>query len=91
MATKSYAPATSTEFDHIYQSFLLHWAWGDARIPGELKQLVATQRPRTALELGCGLGRFSGYLAGQGVAATGVDFSAVAIEKARQRGPPAHV
>lgn len=85
MATKSEAPSTSTEFDHIYNAPLLHWAWSDVRIPGELKQLVATKQPRTALELGCGLGRFSDYLARQGVAATGVDFSAVAIDKARQR------
>lgn len=85
MATKSAPPSTSTEFDHIYNAPLLHWAWSDVRIPGELKQLVATKQPRTSLELGCGLGRFSDYLARQGVAATGVDFSAVAIDKARQR------
>lgn len=85
MTTKTHAPSTSTEFDRIYDAPLKHWMWSDARIPGELKQLVATKQPRTALELGCGLGRFSGYLARQGVAATGVDFSAVAIDKARQR------
>jgi len=37
------------------------------------------------LELGCGLGRFSGFLAKLGIKATGVDFSAVAVEKAKTR------
>jgi 2-polyprenyl-3-methyl-5-hydroxy-6-metoxy-1,4-benzoquinol methylase len=37
------------------------------------------------LELGCGLGRFSTYMAEQGIKATGVDFSSVAIEKAKKR------
>ncbi len=81
MDTKSEAPFTSTEFDNIYHSFFLHWAWSDVRIPNELKQLVAHTQPKTSLELGCGLGRFSSYLADQGIAATGVDFSAVAMKK----------
>jgi SAM-dependent methyltransferase len=77
-------PSTSTEFDRAYGS-LLHWMWSDLRIPGELKELVASNRPKNSLELGCGLGRFSSYLAEQGIMATGVDFSSLAIEKAQKR------
>ncbi|WP_217636851.1 class I SAM-dependent methyltransferase [Dendrosporobacter quercicolus] len=57
--------------------------WGDVRIPQELKELAETNKPKTFLELGCGLGRFSSFMAKQGVQATGVDFSSVAIEKAK--------
>lgn len=39
----------------------------------------------TSLELGCGVGRFSRYLAHQGLRATAVDFSPVAIAKAQER------
>jgi cyclopropane fatty-acyl-phospholipid synthase-like methyltransferase len=77
------APTTSTDFDQAYRApFTL---WGDIRIPEEVKALAREGAPRTALELGCGLGRFSGYLARQGLRATGVDFSPVAIAKARER------
>lgn len=40
---------------------------------------------RTALDLGCGLGRNTHWLAEQGYQATGIDLSAYAIEWARQR------
>lgn len=63
----------------------MHWVWTDIRIPQELKALVQKVSPQRALELGCGVGRFSDYLAQQGVRTTGVDFSPVAIEKARER------
>jgi ubiquinone/menaquinone biosynthesis C-methylase UbiE len=46
---------------------------------------VTTNNPKTSLELGCGLGRFSSFMAEQGVKATGIDFSSVAIEKAKKR------
>lgn len=85
MDTKTEAPSTSTEFDKIYNSSLAHWMWSDTRIPNELKQLVADNHPKTSLELGCGLGRFSTYMAAQGIAATGIDFSAIAIAKANKR------
>ncbi|MGC4087572.1 MAG: class I SAM-dependent methyltransferase [Polyangiaceae bacterium] len=77
------APSTSNEFDRVYRG--LFTPWGDVRIPLELKQLLSTEQPQSSLELGCGLGRFSLHLAERGVAATAVDFSAVAIERARQR------
>lgn len=75
-------PATPAEFDRAYRLPLT--VWGDVRIPPEVKALV-TAPPSRSLELGCGVGRFSRYLAQQGMLATGVDFSPVAIDKARQR------
>ena len=84
MDTKTDAPSTSTEFDKIYNSSFSHWVWGDTRIPNEIKKLIATNHPKTSLELGCGLGRFSTYMAEQGINATGVDFSLIAIEKANK-------
>jgi len=83
--TKSDAPSTNAEFDKVYKSIFAHWAWSDTRIPVELKELVVKHHPKASLELGCGLGRFSGYMAEQGIKATGVDFSQVAIEKANKR------
>jgi cyclopropane fatty-acyl-phospholipid synthase-like methyltransferase len=77
------APTTSTDFDQAYRAPIT--VWGDFRIPEEVKALVRERAPRTALELGCGVGRFSRYVAQQGVRVTGVDFSAVAIDHAQQR------
>ena len=78
------APANSAEFDQVYRSPILHWFWTDVRVPAELKRLVAQASPLRTLELGCGLGRYSRYLARQGIQATGVDFSSVAIAKAQE-------
>ena len=77
------APTTSADFDRAYRSPITFW--GDPRIPEELKALARRGAPRSSLELGCGVGRFSSYLAQQGLLATGVDFSPVAIAKARER------
>lgn len=85
MDTKSEAPSSSKEFDKVYSSAFMHWVWTDPRIPMELKELVEQKKPKTSLEFGCGLGRFSTYLAEQGIDSTGVDFSAIAIDKANKR------
>lgn len=85
MDTKSEAPSSSKEFDKVYKSAFKHWIWTDTRIPKELKRLVEQKKPKNSLEFGCGLGIFSTYLAEQGIEATGVDFSATAIEKANKR------
>lgn len=82
---KNGAPSTSNEFDKIYDSAISYWVWNDTRIPKELKELIINENPQSSLELGCGLGNFSGFAATQGVAATAVDFSAVAIERAKKR------
>jgi len=83
MSKKSDAPVTSEDFNKAYNAPITFW--GDTRIPKELDELIKINNPKTSLELGCGLGRFSKYMAEQGIKATGVDFSSVAIEKARKR------
>jgi ubiquinone/menaquinone biosynthesis C-methylase UbiE len=75
---------TGDEFNKVYRS-IGHWIWTDNRIPKELKGIVELHNPKTSLELGCGLGIFSSFMASQGIKATGIDFSSVAIEKARKR------
>ena len=83
MSKKSDAPVTSEDFNKAYRAPITFW--GDSRIPNELKEIVKTNNPKTSLELGCGLGRFSSYMAEQGIKATGIDFSSVAIKKAKKR------
>ena len=83
--SNSTAPSTSEQFNKVYSSPLAPWAWGDIRIPKELIELVKTNNPKTSLEFGCGLGRFSRYMVNQGIQTTGVDFSSVAIENAKKR------
>lgn len=81
--TGARAPATSADFDSAYRApFTL---WGDVRIPPEIKELSRRAGVKSALELGCGVGRFSRYVAQQGLRVQGVDFSPVAIDKARER------
>jgi SAM-dependent methyltransferase len=75
---------TGDEFNKVYGS-IGHWVWTDSRIPKELKEIVALYKPKNSLELGCGIGFFSDFMAAQGIRATGVDFSSVAIEKANKR------
>jgi cyclopropane fatty-acyl-phospholipid synthase-like methyltransferase len=77
------APTTSAEFDREYRSAFTFW--GDVRVPKEVKSLAPGGGDWRALELGCGVGRYSRYLALQGCHATGVDFSPVAIAKAQER------
>src|SRR5271154_4622 len=77
------APTKSTDFDRAYSANFTFW--GDIRIPEEVKALVRQGPVRSVLELGCGVGRFSRYLAQQGLRATGIDFSPVAMAKARER------
>lgn len=74
-------PKTSAEFDSAYRQPITFW--GDTRIPKEIKTLIAEYSPHRALELGCGLGRFSRYVAQQGVDVIGVDHSPVAVSKAQ--------
>jgi len=83
MCIKLDVPVTSEDFDKAYRAPMTFW--GDVRMPKELKDLVETCKPKISLELGCGIGRFSAFMAGQGINATGVDFSSVAIEKAKKR------
>ena len=77
------APTTSTGFDAAYRAPFTFW--GDIRIPREVKALADALKDGKVLELGCGLGRFSQYMAERGLDSTGVDFSPVAIDKASAR------
>lgn len=79
------APDKNSDFDEAYRSGIGHLMWTDVRVPAELKTLIQETSPENALELGCGIGLFSDYFARQGVRMTSVDFSAVAIQKARDR------
>lgn len=81
-------PTTSADFDRAYRSRIT--VWGDIRIPEEVKALARPRTSQRALELGCGVGRLSTYLARQGLRATGVDFSPVAIARARERAAREH-
>jgi|SRR5664280_43772 len=81
---KSKPPSTSGQFNKVYNLPIVHWVWSDIRIPMELNELVTTSNPKTSLDLGCGLGRYTKFMAKQGIKATGVDFSSVAIEKAKK-------
>ena len=76
---------TGEEFNKVYRSAIGPWIWTDSRIPKELKEIVELYNPKTSLELGCGLGIFSSFMESQGIKATGVDFSSVAIDKATKR------
>jgi SAM-dependent methyltransferase len=73
-------------YDLIYR-FGAPWELG---VRKELKQLVESGRLRpqlgdTAIDLGCGTGASSLFLAQNGWDTVGVDFSATAVEKARAR------
>jgi SAM-dependent methyltransferase len=63
--------------------------WDQADPPPEV--LALDLPPGRALDLGCGLGRASFYLARQGWQVDGVDFIPQAIETARQRAQAAGV
>jgi ubiquinone/menaquinone biosynthesis C-methylase UbiE len=56
---------------------------GSAELAGFIAGLA--EIPRRALDLGCGTGADAVFLAEQGIATTGIDLSATALEHARQR------
>lgn len=69
------------QWDERYRSTELVWGAGPNRF---LVEQVDGLVPGTALDLACGEGRNAIWLAEQGWKPTGVDFSAVALEKARR-------
>lgn len=82
------ASDTQQMFDRMYK--LPITVWGDRRIPPELRGLAEDAgRAGKALELGCGTGAFSIFLARQGFTVTGVDFAPTAIRKAKARATSA--
>lgn len=70
----------SAEWDRRYGGRELLWTGEPNRF---LVSEAADLRPGRALDLACGEGRNAVWLAQQGWQVTGVDFSAVALEKAR--------
>lgn len=74
----------------IYNSLLERYQtgqvpWGDDMPPPEIVALAETLSPGRALDLGCGYGRSSIYLAQKGWQVDGVDFISLAIAKAISR------
>lgn len=65
--------------------------WDDDLPPPEVRQEVETLPPGRALDLGCGYGRASIYLAQRGWQVNGVDFVDLAIIGARRRAEAAGV
>lgn len=67
-----------------YRYFRMPWEMGPRE---ELVELVESGRvaPSRAIDLGCGTGSNTLFLAQHGFAATGVDFASPAIEKANRR------
>lgn len=73
-----------------YRFFKMPWELG---VRGELISLVKSNKilPGRAIDLGCGTGDNAIYLARNGFEVTGVDFSSLAIERARQKAEAAGV
>lgn len=78
----------SDDWDRRYQASNLIWGAEPNRfLVAELGELAAGR----ALDLACGEGRNAIWLAGRGWRVTAVDFSAVALEKARSLAREHHV
>ena len=65
--------------------------WDDTLPPPEVVMLLDKRSPGRALDLGCGFGRASIYMAQRGWVVDGVDFVAEAIVEARRRADSAGV
>ncbi len=67
--------------------------WENSTPPEELVRLVdaGQLKPSHALDIGCGTGHFSIYLARHGFTVTGIDISANAIAQARKNAATARV
>lgn len=65
--------------------------WDDPLPPPEVLDFVPSLKPGRALDLGCGYGRASIYLASQGWDVDGVDFIEQALDVARRRSIEAGV
>ncbi len=60
--------------------------WDNEQVPPQLARVIASSRvPGRALDLGCGTGTQSLYLAQHGWSVVGIDLAPQAIERARQK------
>ena len=62
--------------------------WRTGEVPAPLLEAVAEgwfTAGQSVLDIGCGSGELSAWLAGQGIRATGIDFAPAAIEQCRQQ------
>lgn len=81
-----------TSYERFRQRYLEGQVpWADHEPPPEIIDLVAVLPPGRALDLGCGFGRTSIYLAQHGWSADGVDFVPEAIAVATERAAVAGV
>jgi SAM-dependent methyltransferase len=84
------APWFASWFDsHYYHKLYAHR--DDTEAARFIDALIARLRPEGAasiLDLGCGAGRHSKYLASKGYAVTGLDLAAASIREARQAAAP---
>ena len=82
---------SAIDWDEHYQSGTPPWETGQPS--AELRRVVAQEgiQPGAAIDLGCGSGINSVWLAHQGFDVTGVDFNRLAIMKARERAAAAGV
>lgn len=79
-------PENYANFHEAYQSGVMPWDSGIA--PPELVAVIEGSQalpPGYALDLGCGTGTNSLYLARHGWQVSGIDFVAAAIERAREK------
>jgi len=65
--------------------------WDDSSPPPEVLEFVPSLMPGRAIDLGCGYGRASIYLAEQGWEVDGIDFVEQALAEARRRSSEAGV
>lgn len=66
--------------------------WDDGSIPSAVAQLASHNgKTKNAIDLGCGTGTHSIYLAQQGFAVTGVEISPTAISQAQKKASQAGV
>jgi SAM-dependent methyltransferase len=84
------APIDRLIYELIYRTSRPRW--DDGAIPSQVAQLASNQgRTRSAIDLGCGTGTHSIYLAQQGFAVIGVDISPTAVRQAQEKASRAGV
>lgn len=74
-----------------WRYFRDHVPWDTGIVPPEIIALADRLPAGVALDLGCGTGTTSIYLAGRGWRVTGIDFIPKAIRRARQKASAAHM